>query len=51
MLEFAILAVVWAGFLWLLAVTPPDRMKMIWLLAVLLVLLSPVLIFIFPQAR
>lgn len=40
-----------AGFLWVIAVTPKERMQMIWLGLVGLILLSPILALIWPSLR
>jgi hypothetical protein len=50
-IEFAILALFWAGFLGVLAVTPEQRMQMTWLLLVALVFISPVAAWFWPQIR
>lgn len=47
-----ILAVLFlAAFLWLIVVTPKERMQMIWLGLVGLILLSPILALIWPSLR
>ena len=40
-----------AAFLWLIAVTPKERMQMIWLGLVVLILLSPIAALIWPSLR
>ena len=40
-----------AAFLWLIVVTPKERMQMIWLGLVGLILLSPILALIWPSLR
>ena len=40
-----------AAFLWLIAVTPKERMQMIWLGLVVLILLSPIAALFWPSLR
>lgn len=40
-----------AGFLWYIAVTPKEQMQMTWLILVSLILLSPLLAWLFPGLR
>lgn len=40
-----------AAFLWLIAVTPREKMQMIWLGLVVLILLSPIAALIWPSLR
>jgi hypothetical protein len=49
-MEF-LLVLLWGGFLWYIAVTPKEKMQMVWLVLVGLVLASPILAMIWPALR
>lgn len=51
MTELVILVLVWAGVLWLIAVTPKEKMQMTWLILVGLVLASPLIALLWPMFR
>lgn len=44
-------ALLFAGFLLVVAVTPKETMNLIWIAMVLAILLSPILIFVHPIFR
>lgn len=51
MAEFVLLALVWCGVLWFIAVTPKEKMQMTWLILVGLILISPVIALVWPMFR
>ncbi len=45
------LALLWAGFLGYIAVTPKERLQMTWLVVIGLMLAAPLLSWFFPALR
>lgn len=51
MTELFVLAILWGGVLWYVAVTPKEKMQMVWLILVGLVLISPLIALVWPMFR
>ncbi len=51
MSELFIVAIFWGGILWFIAVTPKEKMQMVWLVMVGLAFLAPLLAVFWPALR
>jgi len=51
MTELFFLALLWGGLLWFIAVTPKEKMQMVWMALVGLAFLAPLLALFWPHLR